>query len=69
MISAVAPDPSTVKLPVPVIAPFTMKSPVPPELFGSKSTVTALLLFHAAATVTSPSFVVVSPRTTEETED
>ena len=45
------PDPFTVKLPVPVIAPSILNSPVPPE---RKITVTGLLLVHAAATVMAP---------------
>ena len=46
------PDPFTVKLPAPLIAPSILNSPTPPD---KKSTVTARLLVHAAATVTAPS--------------
>ena len=59
------PEPFTVKLPVPVITPSILNSPAP---LNKKSTVTALLLIHAASTVTAPTLVIVLPRTTESTD-
>ena len=59
------PDPFTVKLPVPVIAPSILNAPAPPDW---KSRVTALLLVHAAATVMAPILVAVLPSTTKSTD-
>ena len=47
----VLPEPFTVKIPLPVMSPFTVKSPPPP---GAKFIVTLLLLIQALATVISP---------------
>ena len=47
----VFPEPFTVKIPLPVMSPLTLKSPPPP---GAKFIVTLLLLVQALATVISP---------------
>ena len=65
----VFPEPFTVKIPLPVMSPLTVKSPPPP---GAKFIVTLLLLVQALATVISPVLPVPTaelPSNTLETDD
>ena len=65
----VFPEPFTVKIPLPVMAPITLKSPPPPSM---KFIVTLLLLVQAPSTVISPVLPVTAvglPSNTLETDD